>query len=400
MDIIGLRIYNDEERTRGKQTFLTRYSFRRAILSKGGEKMTQATDLHMGAMIAGMTIILLLAVFAVCILAIIAEWKLFKKAGEPGWAAIIPFYNVYVLTKITWGNGWLFLLTFLPIGNIVFLILTYIKLARVFGKGAGFAVGLIFLPYIFLLILAFGSSFYRGPDQSGSKTPVIICGVIGGIGILLLGVIFVAAVTMRITQVGDSSVYVQEDYGYEDDDFSDEDYEYDTDSSAGTEAEIEKTPVEGSEYFVSVVLDNGEGKVSVPVLDDEYMSVTDTGAYSLAEGITTSVYLGYEYGDVSQMVSDAVSTQCETLESLTEYYSDVTVDEMITGDGFALQQINYNYITWEGDSVPCFEIVKCDLTDGNVVMLNLTVDNSTATEKTQEVFEEACRLYGIDFQFD
>ena len=52
----------------------------------------------------------ILVVFAICIVMIIAEWKLFKKAGQPGWAAIVPFYNAYVLTKITWGNGWLFLL--------------------------------------------------------------------------------------------------------------------------------------------------------------------------------------------------------------------------------------------------------------------------------------------------
>lgn len=366
--------------------------------------MTESMGLQMGTMIAGATIVFVLVIFVLCILAIIAEWKLFRKAGQPGWAAIIPVYNVYVLTKITWGNGWLFLLMLLPIGNIVFLILTYIKLAHVFGKGDGFAVGLILLPYIFLLILAFGGSMYQGPDQKSNKGPVIACVIVGVIGVLFV-VVLVAAVTAKIAHMQqDLSAYVQEES--EGNDTAGDDAnayyedEYEEDDNADI-APVEKTPIEGSEYFVSVVLDNGEGQqISVPVIDDEYMSVIETGAYSSAEGITTSVYLGYVYGDVSEMVSDMVSTQRETLETLTEYYSDVTVDEMITGDGYALQQINYNYITWEGDQVPCFEIIKCDLQGDNAIMLDLTVDNSAATGETQAAFEEACKLYGVDFQFD
>lgn len=102
---------------------------------------------------------------AIAILAIVALWKIFEKAGEPGWAAIIPFYNVYVLFKITWGSGWKFLLLLIPIANIVIGIITMVKLAKAFGKSGGFAVGLIFLSVIFYCILAFDSSTYIGvPD--------------------------------------------------------------------------------------------------------------------------------------------------------------------------------------------------------------------------------------------
>ncbi len=104
------------------------------------------------------------AVFGV--LAIVAMWMIFVKANEPGWAAIIPFYNLYVLFKITWGSGWKFLLMLIPIANIVFAILTMIKLAKAFGKGGGFAVGLIFLSLIFYCILAFGSAQYVGVPES------------------------------------------------------------------------------------------------------------------------------------------------------------------------------------------------------------------------------------------
>ena len=103
---------------------------------------------------------------AVAVLGIVAMWKIFEKAGEPGWAAIIPFYNLYVLFKITWGSGWKFLLLLIPIANIVFLIITMVKLAKAFGKGGGFAVGLIFLGPIFYCILAFDQSQYLGVPQS------------------------------------------------------------------------------------------------------------------------------------------------------------------------------------------------------------------------------------------
>ena len=103
-----------------------------------------------------------IASIAVAVLTIIALWKIFVKAGEPGWAAIIPFYNAYVLFKITWGNGWKFLLTLIPIAGIVFSIITTVKLAKAFGKGGGFAVGMIFVPVIFYCILGFGDAQYQG----------------------------------------------------------------------------------------------------------------------------------------------------------------------------------------------------------------------------------------------
>ena len=112
----------------------------------------------------GIAYLVFLLVFYALI--IVANWKIFTKAGKPGWASIIPFYNLYVLFEIAGMNGWLFLLLCLPIVNIVMMILLYINLAKAFGKGTGFIIGLIFLPNIFTLILAFGSSQYQGPQQS------------------------------------------------------------------------------------------------------------------------------------------------------------------------------------------------------------------------------------------
>lgn len=97
---------------------------------------------------------------------IVAQWKMFEKAGEPGWAAIVPIYNAVILLKIAGKPGWWIILMFVPFANIVVVILMDIGLARNFGRSDGFAVGLIFFPYIFLMILGFGDSQYSLVEQN------------------------------------------------------------------------------------------------------------------------------------------------------------------------------------------------------------------------------------------
>ena len=100
-------------------------------------------------------------------LAILAMWKIFQKAGKPGWAAIIPFYNIYTMYEITWGKGWKFLMLLIPIyGWIVLPILTAIKLGKAFKKSTGFIVGLVLLNIVFELILAFNKDTYAGVPES------------------------------------------------------------------------------------------------------------------------------------------------------------------------------------------------------------------------------------------
>jgi hypothetical protein len=97
---------------------------------------------------------------ALVILMIIAQWKIYEKAGEPGWACIIPIYQAIVLLRIVgkpW--WWLFLLIFLP---FIFVIWTANLLSKSFGHGVGFTLGLLFLPFIFFPILGLGDSTYQG----------------------------------------------------------------------------------------------------------------------------------------------------------------------------------------------------------------------------------------------
>ena len=112
---------------------------------------------------AGVLIVYYLIIIAVAVLVLVSWWKIFVKAGKPGWAAIVPFYNMYCMYSISFGNGWLFLLGFVPCVNIVVQIIMYVKLSQAFGKSGGYAVGLIFLPVIFLPMLGFGDADYVGP---------------------------------------------------------------------------------------------------------------------------------------------------------------------------------------------------------------------------------------------
>ena len=94
---------------------------------------------------------------------LIAMWKIFSKAGKPGWAVLIPIYNLYVLLEIVGRPIWWLIMFLIPLVNVIFIFILWFDLAKAFGKGAGFALGLIFLNPIFILILGFGSAQYVGP---------------------------------------------------------------------------------------------------------------------------------------------------------------------------------------------------------------------------------------------
>ncbi|MFT5424724.1 MAG: hypothetical protein ACI89L_002522 [Phycisphaerales bacterium] len=118
-----------------------------------------------GGAAGGIAALLFLVVYLGIIVLIIAGmWKMFAKAGQPGWGAIVPIYNMYLLCKIAGRPGWWILLMFIPLVSIVVAIVLMLDLAKAFGKGVGFAIGLIFLGFIFIPILGFGSAEYQGPS--------------------------------------------------------------------------------------------------------------------------------------------------------------------------------------------------------------------------------------------
>jgi len=108
---------------------------------------------------------IILISIATLVVEIIGAWFMFEKAGEPGWAAIIPIYNYLIGIKIAGKPWWYFLLMLIPIVNLVIYIIILNGLAKNFGKGTGFTVGLFFFRFIFIPILGFGKSVYVG-DKS------------------------------------------------------------------------------------------------------------------------------------------------------------------------------------------------------------------------------------------
>jgi hypothetical protein len=97
---------------------------------------------------------------------LVAMWKVYTKAGKPGWAVLIPIYNFIVLLEIVGRPVWWFILLLIPLVNVVVVIMIAFDLARSFGKGSGFGLGLVFLNFIFLMILGFGSAEYIGPAEA------------------------------------------------------------------------------------------------------------------------------------------------------------------------------------------------------------------------------------------
>lgn len=108
-------------------------------------------------------LIILVVQLAICIAVVAGMWKVFVKAGKPGWAVIVPIYNIIVMLEIVGRPVWWIILMLIPFVNIVVGIVIGIDMAKSFGKGTGFGIGLAFLGIIFYPVLGFGDAEYVGP---------------------------------------------------------------------------------------------------------------------------------------------------------------------------------------------------------------------------------------------
>jgi len=105
--------------------------------------------------------IVLLIWLATAVFFIVVMWKVFEKAGQPGWGVLIPIYNIYLTLKIAKRPGWWLLLFLIPVVNLVIAIMIHFDIAKNFKKSVGFGFGLLFLGFIFYPILAFGDAKYK-----------------------------------------------------------------------------------------------------------------------------------------------------------------------------------------------------------------------------------------------
>jgi hypothetical protein len=117
--------------------------------------------------------VILIPALIISVIVIISYWKIFEKAGKPGWAAIIPIYNIIVLLEIVGKPVWWIILFIIPCVNIIFLVWTTNLLSKSFGQSEGFTVGLLLLGVVFYPILGFGNYKYLGPSakEAGGLKP-------------------------------------------------------------------------------------------------------------------------------------------------------------------------------------------------------------------------------------
>ena len=116
----------------------------------------------MPQVVGAMFFLFILLYLAVILAALAGIWAVFSKAGEPGWACLVPFYNLYVMTKVAGKPAWWMLLVIVPCVNIVGLFLLNHAIAKAFGKDIGYAFGLFLLPMVFWPMLGFGDAKYQG----------------------------------------------------------------------------------------------------------------------------------------------------------------------------------------------------------------------------------------------
>lgn len=373
-------------------------------------------------------IFVIIGIFAVIGLAclalfIIGEWKVFKKAGYEGWISLIPFYNAYTLSEIVWGNGWLFLLCLIPLGGAIFQIATLVKLAKVFNKGNGFAVGMVFLPVIFMLILGMsGTSYYSGPNANGKTGVIIASAIVGGlyvIGIIIGGVMLTLTASSLLNggvtdkNIGDkyytessdtwgdyftydssdSSSYFDDSSSYFDDSSSYNDSSsYISESSSSNEFNFSGNPK-------TYTLKNYQGaEIAIPFFDSDLVHSSDSYVSGTKDGVYVNVrYSGLENVDLKKDVQSLVEGAVSTYNSL---YKNVTTDELLQGDGWCMQQINYSREDLNDNDVDCFTIIKEDKANGYPLQIEIDVNNAAANENTISTLKQVFKWYGIKFDFD
>jgi hypothetical protein len=118
---------------------------------------------------ASVIIIFLLVALVVTVVTLIGAWKVYEKAKKPGWTAIVPIYNVYILQQIVGRPGWWTLWYFVPFVNLVVAIINCNDLAKSFGKGVDYTILLLLFPFIGYPILGFGTAKYKGPSVVAPK---------------------------------------------------------------------------------------------------------------------------------------------------------------------------------------------------------------------------------------
>ena len=134
--------------------------------------MTSVTNVAASRVEGAPVAVLWVIYVAVAVLAIVGLWMVFQKAGEAGWKALIPIWNLLVLLRIVGRPAWWIVLLLIPIVNVIFSIVVLYDLSKSFGHDVGYTIGLVLLPFVFIIILGFGPDPYLGPGgKRGPQAP-------------------------------------------------------------------------------------------------------------------------------------------------------------------------------------------------------------------------------------
>lgn len=368
----------------------------------------------MSIVMVGVFVLLCLTCMA---LFIVGQWKVFRKAGYEGWISLVPFYNAYTLSKIVWGNGWLFLLCLIPLGGAIFQIATLAKLAKVFNKGTGFSVGMVFLPVIFMLVLGMsGTSYYSGPNASGKTGVIISSAIVGGlyvIGMIISGVMLTLTASSFLNGgVTDKNIgkdyYTESSNTWDDyytDDSSDSSSYFDDSSSYNDNSSSDISESSSSNDFnfsgnpKVYTLKNFQGaEIAVPFFDSSSISSGDDYVSGTEDGITVNVrYSGLDNADIREEVEESVKNYVSSYKS---FYKNVTTDELLQGNGWCMQQINYSREDLNGNDVNCFTIVKVDNANGYPLEMVIDADNTNVNTNSIPLLKQVFEWYGIQFNFE
>ena len=336
-----------------------------------------------------------LSILAVIIVSLASQWKLFARAGLPGWGAIVPFFNVFLLMLMTWGNGWLMFVMFIPGANVVFGVATYIKLAKVFGKGAGYGIAMLFFPIIFLPLLAFGNNRYEGASATGMKASAVISGIVFLIWVVLTGIVISLGLTTSILSMSMAKDNLQnpqkvlsQNYDYNEkkaiEDVHNEDYK----------PVIDETPYDSE----LIELDNGIDKYQIPFVKTDACTIEGNMAIGSKNG--TNVEIVYETvktintrEDMVTILNDRIAQQVSIVESMPDSYANPKVSQLIQNSDINCQQ-TVSYLNRESGET-CYRGVKVINNNGYAVIITVEGDPSNYQGADLDHMDHSFRMYDI-----
>lgn len=335
-------------------------------------------------MIVLMAIVLITIVcFSIALLCMV-----FSRAGERAWKAIIPFYNQFILYKIVWGNGWLFLTLFIPYGGAIFSLATLYKLGRVFGKGRIFSILLLIIPFIPMAIIAFGRSSYSGSTKKNMVSSLIISIVVGIV--VMIGCMFF--ISNLASNVFDTFNSVSKEIDGLNLDESLKVYrnnciDYDT-----SKPEIKENTIGVESKEIDLEYYDGT-KAKVPVLKGATVDLNGSVAsYLLDDGTSVGLYLTAAPYGIEDTLNGYIDSQKGLIEDM-DFYSDMKEYEISRKDNSVCKRITYQYTILD-KVCPMEYIVKVeDLENDYHVVYVLEKDGNTSD--SDKYWKEVLDLYGI-----